>query len=151
MPDTLTPATPPSTQLRLGNWEALRADATPIRFEVFVDEQGVPPEIELDDMDPLCLHAVAYDAHGIALGTGRLLPDGHIGRMAVLRPARGTGLGGLLLEALVDAGLRQGHTTLVLHAQCHARPFYERHGFQAEGAPFQEAGIDHIAMVRRAR
>lgn len=145
------PAATDGIQLRLGSWEELQGDATPIRFEVFVDEQGVPPEIELDDMDPICLHAVAYDAQGVALGTGRLLPDGHIGRMAVRQPARGTGLGGQLLQALVEAGLRQGHTALILHAQCHARSFYERHGFQAEGEPFQEAGIAHIAMVRRSR
>lgn len=142
------PALPPGIRLRLGNWEALRSDAAPIRFEVFVDEQGVPPDIELDEMDPLCLHAIAYDAQGTALGTGRLLPDGHIGRMAVRQQARGMGLGGCLLQALVEAGLRQGHAALVLNAQCHAQAFYERHGFQVRGAPFEEAGIAHITMVR---
>lgn len=135
--------------LRPGSWAELRQDATAIRFEVFVAEQGVPAEIELDDMDAVCLHIVAYAADGTPLGTGRLLPDGHIGRMAVRQAVRGSGLGGALLEALVEAGRQQGHHEVALNAQCHARTFYERHGFQAHGPEFEEAGITHVAMVAR--
>ena len=76
-------------QIKLGDWAALQPEAQAIRFDVFVKEQQVPAEIELDEMDPLCLHAIAYDADGQAVGTGRLLPDGHIGRMAVMKVARG--------------------------------------------------------------
>jgi predicted GNAT family N-acyltransferase len=71
--------------VELGPWETLRAQAAPIRTAVFVEEQRVPAEIEIDEFDPVSLHAIARDREGRALGTGRLLPDGHIGRLAVLR------------------------------------------------------------------
>jgi GNAT superfamily N-acetyltransferase len=86
-----------------GSWDELRAHAQPIRFEVFVDEQKVPAEIELDEMDPHCVHAVAYDEAGQPLATGRLLPDGHIGRMAVRKAGRGQGVGGAVLQVLIAA------------------------------------------------
>ncbi|HWW71426.1 MAG TPA: GNAT family N-acyltransferase, partial [Duganella sp.] len=69
--------------IRFGDWTVLDKDAKIIRFEVFVEEQKVPAELEMDHMDAVCVHAVAYDAAGKPVGTGRLLPDGHIGRMAV--------------------------------------------------------------------
>lgn len=75
-------------QVQLGSWEELRNEASAIRFEVFVQEQQVPLELELDEMDRLSLHALAFDAQGRAIATGRLLPDGHIGRMAVLSSER---------------------------------------------------------------
>ncbi|MDC8756972.1 GNAT family N-acetyltransferase [Janthinobacterium fluminis] len=136
------------TTIRLGDWDAMRADASRIRFEVFVDEQNVPADIELDDMDALSLHAVAYDGAGVALGTGRLLPDGHIGRMAVRKIARGLGLGGALLQTLMNKARERGDTRVVLNAQTVAAPFYQAHGFTASGTEFQEAGIAHIEMSR---
>lgn len=132
-----------------GNWDALRADAQPIRFEVFVDEQKVPAELELDDMDAHCVHAVAYDDAGQPLATGRLLPDGHIGRMAVRRAGRGQGIGGAVLVALMQAARARGDREVVLNAQTHAAPFYARHGFAPEGEEFMEAGIAHITMRAR--
>ena len=93
----------PAIEVRLGAWIDLRDEAAPIRYAVFVDEQKVPAEIELDDWDALSLHALALDAQGRVLGTGRLLPDGHIGRMAVLQSARGQGVGTALLRALLQA------------------------------------------------
>ncbi len=134
--------------IRFGDWTALRTDAQTIRFEVFVEEQGVPSEIELDAMDPLCLHAVAYDAHGIPVGTGRLLPDGHIGRMAVRKNVRGSGVGGQLLQALMAKAKVRGDVHVALSAQIHAEPFYQRHGFTRKGEPFFEAGIAHVNMER---
>ncbi|MET3130730.1 putative GNAT family N-acyltransferase [Oxalobacteraceae bacterium GrIS 1.11] len=134
------------TAISLGDWNALRGDAQAIRFEVFVDEQNVPAEIELDDMDAVCVHAVAYDAAGTALGTGRLLPDGHIGRMAVRKHARGGGVGGALLQALMAHAKARGDARIVLNAQTVAAPFYERHGFSRAGREFFEAGIAHIEM-----
>jgi predicted GNAT family N-acyltransferase len=131
-----------------GSWHALRDAARAIRFEVFVDEQQVPAEMELDDMDAVSLHALAFEGD-TALGTGRLLPDGHIGRMAVRRAARGKGLGSLILQALMDAACKRGDESVVLHAQLHAKAFYERHGFIAEGETFMEAGIAHVLMRRR--
>ncbi|RFP17588.1 GNAT family N-acetyltransferase [Duganella sp. BJB488] len=132
--------------IRTGDWTALNADAKLIRFEVFVEEQKVPAELEMDHMDAVCLHAVAYDAHGTPVGTGRLLPDGHIGRMAVRRSARGSGVGGALLQVLMAQARARGDTQVVLSAQSHAAPFYERHGFAIDGDEFFEAGIAHINM-----
>ena len=132
--------------IRLGDWATLGPDATAIRFEVFVDEQKVPAEIELDDMDAVCLHAVAYDDAGNAIGTGRLLPDGHIGRMAVRQPDRGTGVGGAILTLLMDKARARGDAAVVLNAQTVAAPFYARHGFVQMGKQFEEAGIAHVEM-----
>ncbi|UGQ48624.1 GNAT family N-acetyltransferase [Massilia endophytica] len=136
-----------SIEIRYGSWEAMAADAKPIRLEVFVQEQGVPPELEMDAMDAKCVHAVAYSAEGQPVGTGRLLPNGHIGRMAVLRSARGTGIGGALLKGLLAQAEQRGHDEVVLHAQLHAAEFYLAHGFKSEGEVFQEAGIPHIEMT----
>ena len=132
--------------IRLGDWDTLSRDASAIRFEVFVDEQKVPAEIELDEMDAVCLHAVAYDNDGHAIGTGRLLPDGHIGRMAVRKAGRGTGIGGAILQQLMDKARERGDAAVVLNAQTVAAPFYARHGFVQQGAEFAEAGIAHIEM-----
>lgn len=129
-----------------GSWDALGEAAGRIRLEVFVEEQQVPLEEELDVRDAQCLHAVAYDADGQAMGTGRLLPDGHIGRMAVRKPWRGQGVGSLLLTALMDAARRRGDAEVVLDAQMHARAFYARHGFVEEGETFMDAGMPHRVM-----
>jgi len=96
------------------------------------------------------MHAVAYDADGQPIATGRLLPDGHIGRMAVRKSARGQGIGGQVLQALLDEARRQGYGQLVLHAQTHAVDFYRKHGFAVEGEEFMEAGISHRLMTRQA-
>lgn len=135
--------------VKVDSWDALGSHAAPIRHEVFCLEQNVPKEMEWDAMDAVCAHAVAYDAEGAACGTGRLLPDGHIGRMAVLKSARGDGIGGLILERLIDEALSRGMAAVVLHAQTYVRGFYEAHGFQAEGEEFLEAGIRHVLMRRR--
>lgn len=136
----------PAVRIVVGTWDRLREDASAVRHAVFVVEQSVPPDIELDDNDAVSVHAVAYDAEGRPVGTGRLLSDGHIGRMAVLPSLRGAGVGGQVLEALIRQGRGDGHRMLVLHAQTHAKAFYEAHGFRAEGATFIEAGIEHVAM-----
>jgi predicted GNAT family N-acyltransferase len=135
-------------KIELHSWETARAHAAPIRFAVFVEEQGVPREIELDDMDGRSLHAVAF-VDGAAVGTGRLLPDGHIGRMAVLRAWRGRGIGGEILARLVEHARRRGDREVVLAAQVHAIAFYRAHGFAEEGAEYLEAGIPHRDMRRR--
>ena len=137
----------PQHTLRFGDWTALSADAKIIRFEVFVEEQKVPAELEMDHMDAVCVHAVAYDGTSTPIGTGRLLPDGHIGRMAVRKGARGSGVGGALLQALMAQAKARGDRQVMLSSQTHAAPFYERHGFQIEGDEFFEAGIAHINMT----
>ena len=135
--------------VRMGSWEELGAQARRIRFEVFVVEQGVPPDQEIDSMDPLSVHAIASLSAGPALGTGRLLPDGHIGRMAVAREARGQGIGSALLLSLMDEARRRGHPEVELFSQVHAQAFYQRYGFVVCGPCFDDAGIDHIPMRAR--
>ncbi|MFS0753939.1 GNAT family N-acetyltransferase [Noviherbaspirillum sp. 1P10PC] len=137
-----------STRIVIGSWEQQRQAAAALRQQVFVVEQGVPAELELDEMDAQSLHAVAYQ-DGVPVATGRLLPDGHIGRMAVRQDARGAGTGSLVLCALMDEARRRGDRDVVLHAQLTARDFYARHGFEPEGDMFMDAGIEHIAMRRR--
>jgi predicted GNAT family N-acyltransferase len=134
--------------VELDTWEKLAAEAVPIRHAVFVEEQGVPVEIELDEWDQRSLHAIARDGAGRAIGTGRLLPDGHIGRMAVLKSVRGSGVGTAILRALMDAARARGWRAVALNAQTHAAPFYRRLGFVEEGDVFDDAGIAHIAMRR---
>jgi predicted GNAT family N-acyltransferase len=126
-------------------WEAARAYAAPIRFAVFVEEQRVPPEIELDDMDERCLHAVAFHEN-LPVGTARLLPDGHVGRMAVLKEWRGRGIGGRMLSTLIERARARGDREVILSAQVHAVAFYRAHGFVEEGAEYLEAGIRHQSM-----
>lgn len=129
------------------SWERARQLASPIRFQVFVREQRVPAEIELDDMDAPSLHAIAFENEK-AIGTGRLLPDGHIGRMAILQEWRRRGIGAAILKALIDAAERRGDREIALSAQLHAVEFYRTHGFEPVGDVYEEAGIPHQAMVR---
>ena len=133
--------------IRAADWNVDRAALRAVREQVFVREQAVPLELEWDEFDPLCQHVVAEDA-GKAIGTGRLLPDGHIGRMAVLASWRGQGVGRALLEALLRLAHDRGIRRVKLNAQSRAVGFYQRHGFVAEGQEFIEAGIAHRAMWR---
>jgi predicted GNAT family N-acyltransferase len=131
-----------------GDWTELEAAAREIREAVFVAEQKVPRQIELDEHDAASRHVVARDGDGSAIGTGRLLPDGHIGRMAVLADWRGKGVGRALLERLLEEARQCNHSPLALHAQTQASGFYRRFGFVEEGPEFMEAGIPHRTMVR---
>lgn len=143
------------------DFDALRA----VREAVFVREQGVPPGLELDEADARCIHVVARDESGQAIGTGRLVPpdettagdaegDGpgtptaRIGRMAVLADWRGRGVGDALLAALLEAAAARGWNRVLLHAQATAIRFYQRHGFLPVGPRFIEAGIEHLTMRR---
>ena len=134
--------------VRVSNWTEARAEAQRIRELVFVREQGVPPELEMDEQDARCEHALVFSEDGRAVGTGRLLPDSHIGRMAVLKEWRGKGVGALLLQALVDRARERGDAVARLNAQISAAGFYRRYGFEVEGAEFMEAGIPHVPMRR---
>ncbi|MEK6245446.1 MAG: GNAT family N-acetyltransferase [Pseudomonadota bacterium] len=133
-------------RVELMTWEQAQPIAGPLRFAIFVDEQNVPAGIELDDQDANCVHAVAFDVDGKAIGTGRLLPDGHIGRMAVLKEWRRRGIGAEILEALTEEARKRGHAEVKLSAQLQAAEFYREHGFVAEGKVYEEAGILHQAM-----
>ncbi len=133
-------------EMMIMGWEEARPLAYPIRLAVFVHEQKVPEELELDDDDPTAWHAVVFK-DGQAIATGRLLRNGKIGRLAILREYRGLGLGSELLKTLVSYGRQEGIKQFFLHAQTSAIGFYERLGFKAIGPVFNEAGIDHIKMV----
>jgi predicted GNAT family N-acyltransferase len=137
---------PGSWHITIGSWEKQNTQARPLRLDVFVREQQVPLELEWDEFDAVSVHALAFDCAGIPVGTGRLLPDGHIGRMAVLQSHRGEGAGSAILCALMQYAKARGDREVVLNAQMQARAFYERHGFVGEGEEFLDAGIPHIRM-----
>ncbi|KAA3653783.1 MAG: GNAT family N-acetyltransferase [Proteobacteria bacterium] len=134
--------------LEMLDWLAAQARVMPLREAVFVLEQGVPAAIERDAFDPVSRHAALSLADGQVVATGRLLPDGHIGRMAVAAAHRGAGLGGQVLAALMAEAARLGMAEVCLNAQTHACAFYRRHGFFVDGEVFMEAGLPHINMRR---
>ncbi len=131
------------TQVR---WPEHAAELLAIRRAVFVDEQGVPEALEVDGRDDGAWHLLARDGVGLPVGCARVLSDAHIGRLAVLRSARGKGVGRDLLLAAVRLARRLGMGELYLHAQTRAQGFYEAAGFIAEGDEFPEAGIAHVLM-----
>jgi predicted GNAT family N-acyltransferase len=139
----------PDFHVRLVDWRDASETLARIRTTVFVVEQNVPADLEMDGRDGECAHALAESAAGEPIGTGRLMPDGRIGRMAVLAPWRGRGVGAAILEALMAEARRRGFRETHLHAQSHAKDFYGRHGYVAEGEEYLEAGIPHIGMRAR--
>lgn len=131
-----------------GGWPELASGGRAVREAVFVQEQKVPRELEIDAHDEQSRHVLARDADGGPIGTGRLLPDGHIGRMAVLAKWRARGVGRALFERLLEEAAAAGMTRLALHAQTTALGFYRRFGFVEDGPEFVEAGLPHQAMRR---
>lgn len=127
-------------------FEQAAADLRAVREVVFVQEQGVPVEIERDALDPLSRHVIARDAQGRAIGTGRLTPDRRIGRMAVVPEWRNRRVGEALLKALLVEARTLGWNEITLHAQVAALTFYARQGFLPYGDRFVEAGLEHQSM-----
>ena len=131
-------------------WQEAKNEAYAIRRRVFIEEQGVPEDMELDEFDPLAIHALAY-LDSQAIGTARLvtMPDniGRIGRMAVLAAYRRGGFGAGLLRVLLQEAAAQKMMKIELHAQLSAIPFYEQFGFIAQGDIYDEAGIAHRDMI----
>lgn len=117
-----------------------------VRRAVFIEEQSVPEELELDEHDSQCLHVIAILSDNNAIGTGRLMLDGRIGRMAVLKDYRGIGVGLAILKSLVQIAQDKHLPNIHLHSQCSAIGFYEKLGFIAEGEIFMDAGIEHRNM-----
>jgi YbgC/YbaW family acyl-CoA thioester hydrolase len=140
----------PVLQVRSGPWADLGDDARTIRTEVFVQEQRIPADLEWDEADAGAVHAVAYNRLGMPVATGRLLQPqpgtGKIGRMAVHKVLRGSGVGEAVLRQLAAAAEARGDGELVLHAQRTAQAFYAGLGFTPVGEPFMEAGIPHQEM-----
>ena len=132
--------------IRILIWAEAMPLARTVREKVFIEEQKVPRELEWDEWDERCDHAVACDPQGRAIGTARLAPGGKLGRMAVLRDWRGLGVGAALLDALLGRARQQALSRVTLHAQTHAAGFYRRFGFIERGEGFLEAGIPHLEM-----
>ncbi|MCF6507844.1 GNAT family N-acetyltransferase [Blastococcus sp. MG754426] len=128
-----------------------RPEVLALRTRVFVEEQGVPPEIEQDASDATAVHVLSRDDAGRVVATGRLLLDGgtaRIGRMAADAAVRGHGHGAAVLAELHRQAVVRGAREVVLHAQLPARRFYERAGYTAVGEVYEEAGIAHVTMRR---
>ena len=126
-------------------------DCFSIRIEVFVEEQGVPSEEELDELDTSSFHALAR-INTFPVGTGRLIPEGNnygrIGRMAVRKDFRRFGVGGLVLTYLEEIAVNEGIIQITLDAQEYVKQFYLDHGYQEQGDIFLEVGIPHVTMVK---
>lgn len=117
-----------------------------IRETVFIREQGVPEALEWDEHDENCRHALALSLTGDAVGCGRILPTGHIGRIAVMKPWRKQKVGTAIMEALLNEARSRKYQFVEVDAQVHAVPFYQSFGFFTEGQPFMDAGLPHIRM-----
>ena len=131
------------------SWPEQQTAIRGVRQAVFVLEQGIPEHLEWDGADTSCTHVLAVLANGRAVGTGRLQPDGRLGRMAVLPAWRGQGLGRAMLSKLERLARGRRLHSVYLHAQTEAAGFYAGAGFTARGAVFEEAGIPHLEMVKR--
>ena len=138
------------THIRIADWQQDNAELRRIRETVFIAEQSVPPELEWDAEDAAAIHFLALDGD-YAIGTARLLADGHIGRVSVLRDWRGLGVGDALLQAVIAEAERRDLKQQRLSAQVQATAFYERHGFTVISGEFLDAGIPHVDMLRESR
>ncbi len=132
-------------EIRIVDWHHEQDSLTAIRKSVFIDEQHVPEELELDARDKQCTQFLAT-INSKPVATARLTAEGQIGRMAVLREYRDRGIGSRLLDAVIEQVKRDGHKQVFLHAQVDAVNFYQQHGFVAEGDVFMDAGIKHRVM-----
>lgn len=136
--------------VRIADFAADEPALRRVRFEVFVDEQRVPAEIEMDERDPECVHVLALD-DDVAVGTGRidLERGGKVGRVAVVARVRRRGVGTAVMERLHGIAAAHGLASVWCHAQIAAAPFYERLGYRSFGPVFDEADIPHVRMERR--
>ena len=129
------------------DYESNTEDICAIRYEVFVEEQNVPEELEIDGLDNEAKHVLAF-VNEVPVGTGRILSDGHIGRVAVLEKHRGLGIGKLIMKELVKCAQDMNLEKVWLSSQWHAHSFYLDLGFVCVGEIYEEAGINHIKMFR---
>lgn len=141
------PSEQESFGIREADWVRDQAALFNVRTRVFVEEQGVPPQSEWDSADPGALHLLAFDAANHAIGTARVLPNGQIGRMAVLWTWRGRGVGTALLQEALKLASGSDRPAPFVNAQRSAVPFYQRQGFRCTGVEFYEAGIPHRRML----
>ncbi len=135
-------------QIRLAGWEQDSTAIRAVRNAVFSVEQGISEILDFDGRDRECVHVLAQVGEGEIIGTARMLPDGHVGRIAVHKQWRGRGVGTRLVEHLTKVARERGIAEIHLHSQVQAAEFYSRLGFEARGDRFMEAGIEHVLMVR---
>jgi predicted GNAT family N-acyltransferase len=127
-------------------WAEDSVGLSQLRNRVFVDEQKVPLSLEIDGLDAECQHVKAL-IDDVIIGTGRLLPNGSIGRMCVLGEYRNRGIGTMMLKNLVQQAVDSGYQKLSLNSQSDAIPFYQKFGFIIDSEEFIEAGIPHRRMI----
>ena len=133
---------------KLADYKEYSSQIHQIRNEVFVDEQKVTIELEIDGLDPDAIHVLVYKGEK-AIATGRMLTDGHIGRVAVKKDYRKQGIGKIIMEKLIDTAKNLQLPEVCLSAQCHAKIFYQNLGFIEVGDVYKDAGIDHINMTKK--
>jgi predicted GNAT family N-acyltransferase len=136
-----------SYQLRVVNWEEEASALRSVRTEVFIHEQQVPVHLEWDEFDAISMHVLALTSDEQPIGTVRLLPNGYIGRMAVLKEWRRKGIGSAMMSKVLEEINNRGIQEIMLNAQTIAIRFYEKFGFQVCGEEFMDAGILHIKMI----
>ena len=136
--------------VRPADWQKDNADIRRIREAVFIAEQNVPPELEWDADDNIAVHFLAFEGD-YAIGTARLLQDGQIGRVSVLKDWRGLKVGDALMQAAITEAQNRDLRQQKLTAQVHATAFYERLGFKVVSEEFLEAGLPHVDMVRNSQ
>lgn len=132
--------------IRQASWPEDKIVLSSIRRQVFIEEQKVPEEMEWDEYDISSIHCIA-SVNGKAIGTGRLMNNGQIGRMGVLNKYRGKGIGTTVLKFLIEQHRSHSNTPILIHAQTHAIDFYKKFGFVINGDEFDEAGIPHVEMI----
>ena len=133
--------------VREAHWPDDIASLMYVRNKVFVEEQKVPHNEEIDELDPVSDHLLVTDAQDHPVATGRITPEGHIGRMAVLKAYRGQKAGHRLMLHLMQKATKRGHRIIELSAQTHAIPFYQKYGFTPVGRVYDEVGIPHQKMI----
>lgn len=133
-------------QLRSTTWEKDKAALSSIRKIVFIEEQCVPEELEWDEYDQVSFHILVTNQENTPIATGRMKPDGHIGRMAVLKAFRKVGIGTAIMKELMTEASKHDLKSLYLHAQTASIPFYEKLGFTTCSDIFMDAGIPHRSM-----
>lgn len=133
--------------IRIASWQDEASILRIIRTAVFIHEQQIPEDLEWDEFDLISMHVLALNSDGQPIGTARFLPDGHVGRMAVLKEWRGKGLGSAMLLRILEELRSQHMQKAILNAQTTAVKFYEKFGFQVSGKEFMEVGIPHVRMI----
>ncbi len=135
--------------LKITDWKNDRAALAAIRRKVFIEEQNVPEELEWDKDDTSCKHILVSNENNTCIATGRIKPEGHIGRMAVLKEYRHCGIGSVVLKKLIEIAKAQKLQKVFLHAQISALEFYKKQGFEICSDEFMDAGIPHRTMDKK--